>query len=136
MSDAVDYAEDYLIYWSSLIGYILTIWGAMEYAYSKEIKPLPDSFLIGNRIVSFPKSFLRQVLMLGLKYSILPTLSPVIIWSMLSYLIPTLHDFLMGFWGGLSLLGVYCINLIFSYSDDFFLNANFKLCYWDSEEEF
>ena len=40
---AEDHSNDFLIYWSSLIVYILTIWGSKEYAFSKEIETLPDS---------------------------------------------------------------------------------------------
>ena len=54
-------------------------------------------------------------------------MGPVISWSILSYILPFFFSFLMGFWGGWSLFGVYFANLIFSYSDDLILAILFSL---------
>ena len=71
-------------------------------------------------------------MMFALKYDILPTLMPVIIWSVLSYF-TAFHDFLMGFWGGLSLVGVYGINIYASYNDDIYLYSQYDFfCFYAS----
>ena len=63
---------------------------------------------------------MRKELHFGLPLCIIPTLLPVIIWSILAYFVPVLaNNFMMGFFGTLSLAGVHFLNILFSYSDDF-----------------
>ena len=115
-----DDSESFMMYWVSCLAYSATIYIMMNLAYSVELSPYFSPSADGERTT-------KDGLMFGLTYVILPTLGPVITWSLLSYVFGFLFNFLMGFWGGWSLFGVYFLNLIFSYSDDILMTLLISL---------
>ena len=88
----------------------------MTWAFNQEFKPHLSSS-------ADAETLLLNLLTFGYRFVITPTLSPVVAWSILSYILGFLFNFMMGFWGGWSLFGVYFANLIFSYSDDLIMAA-------------
>ena len=112
--------DSFLMYWAGALGYMVIVYVSMNLAYTVEIQPYLTSTANADTLI-------QAVLNFGFNYVVVPTLNPVVAWSMLSYLLPFLFNFLMGFWGGWSLFGVYFANLIFSYGDDIILAAAVSL---------
>ena len=108
--------DSFLMFWVGALSYMVIINLSMTWAFNAEIKPHLSSSADAETAI-------LAVLTFGYKYVVVPTMSPVVSWSILSYLLPFFFSFMMGFWGGWSLFGVYFANLIFSYSDDLILAA-------------
>ena len=108
--------DSFLRYWVGAIGYVAIINLSMTWAFNVELKPYLSSSADAETLI-------LNILTFGYRFSVVPTLSPVITWSVLSYILGFLFNFMMGFWGGWSLFGVYFANLIFSYSDDLIMAA-------------